>query len=55
MSELRAETRLCRAAPVDERDEHVRGLRSVLETYTEGFATADLIEAREALESAAGA
>ncbi|MFI5254970.1 MAG: ATP-binding protein [Candidatus Limnocylindrales bacterium] len=50
MPELRATTRLCRLAPGGE--QRVRDLQMVLETFTEGFATADLIEARAVLAEA---
>ena len=55
MSELRAATRLCRSATGDQRGERVGALRSLLETFTEGSGTADLVEARAALEVASGA
>jgi predicted ATPase/class 3 adenylate cyclase len=54
MSELRATTRLCASVPAVARDERIRDLRSVLDTFTEGFGTADLADAHEALERAAG-
>jgi hypothetical protein len=50
MSELRAATRLCGFAADDQRAARLHDLRSVYETFTEGFATADLAEAREILE-----
>jgi hypothetical protein len=52
VSQLRAATRLCRL----KRDEHEydsRALRNVYDTFTEGFTTADLVEARVLLESLA--
>ena len=54
MSELRAATRLCRSVVGDPDDTRVRELESLLSTFTEGFATADLIEAKAALEAAKG-
>jgi len=54
MSELRAATRLCRSVVDDPHDPRVRDLESLLSTFTEGFATADLIEAKAALEAARG-
>jgi hypothetical protein len=51
MSELRAATRLCRSASGAERDEREAELRSLLAAFSEGAGTADLIEAREALEA----
>ncbi len=54
MSQLRAATRLCRIRRAEaEREASVRVLRSVYATFTEGFATADLSEARDALAAAA--
>jgi predicted ATPase/class 3 adenylate cyclase len=50
MSELRAATRLCGFAADDQRAARLHDLRSAYETFTEGFATADLAEAREILE-----
>jgi len=52
MSELRALTRLCRAAPADARPARVAELGTVLATFTEGETTGDLMEAREVLASA---
>jgi predicted ATPase/class 3 adenylate cyclase len=52
MSELRADTRLCRSVVDDPADPRVRDLESLLATFTEGFETADLIDARAALETA---
>jgi predicted ATPase/class 3 adenylate cyclase len=52
MSQLRAAVRLCRLGR--ERggmDADERVLRSVYDTFTEGFATADLVEARTLLET----
>jgi hypothetical protein len=51
MSQLRASLRLCRlwrdqGKPV----ELGRPLRAIYETFTEGFATVDLLEARDVLE-----
>jgi hypothetical protein len=47
MSELRALTRLTRGSPADTRGPLRVELEAVLATFTEGEATADLIEARE--------
>jgi hypothetical protein len=50
MSQLRAAMRLCRPLREQGRtDEGVRLLGGVHETFTEGFGTADLLEAREIL------
>jgi predicted ATPase len=50
MSQLRAATRLCRLRrDKTKQDAAVRTLGSVYATFTEGFATADLIEARDLL------
>ncbi len=54
MSELRAATRLCRSVVDDPIDARVRDLESLLSTFTEGFATADLVEAQAALDAARG-
>ena len=54
MSQLRAATRLCRSVVGDPDDARVRDLDSLLSTFTEGFALADLIEAKAALEAAGG-
>ena len=51
MTELRAGFRLCRLWRSQGRDDADRLLRSVYDTFTEGFATADLTEARGLLES----
>ncbi len=51
MSELRAATRLARTAPPESRPRRHHDLRSVYDTFTEGFTTADLIEAREVLDA----
>jgi predicted ATPase len=54
MSQLRAATRLCRLRREKTgQDAAVRALASVYATFTEGFATADLIEARDLLGEAA--
>jgi tetratricopeptide (TPR) repeat protein len=50
MSELRAATRLSRSATPDSRARRMHELRSIYDTFTEGFATPDLIDAREVLE-----
>lgn len=50
MSQLRAATRLCRlSCERGDAEEGRRRLSAVHETFTEGFTTADLIEARELL------
>ena len=54
MSELRAATRLCRSVVDDPDDPRVRDLESLLSTFTEGFATADLVEARTVLDVSRG-
>ena len=54
MSELRAATRLCRVTSGEPDDERVQDVQTVLETFTEGFGTADLIAAREVLAAARG-
>jgi hypothetical protein len=52
MSQLRATVRLCRLPrDQDNVEQGGRVLRAVYDTFTEGFATADLIEARVLLES----
>jgi len=51
MSELRAATRLFRAASSGSGRQRPHDLRSIYETFTEGFDTADLVEAREALDA----
>ena len=50
MTQLRAALRLCRLWRSQGRDDADRLLRSVYDTFTEGFATPDLTEARELLE-----
>ena len=50
MSELRAATRLYGSAADDRRAARLHDLRSVYETFTEGFGTTDLAEARAALD-----
>jgi serine/threonine protein kinase/tetratricopeptide (TPR) repeat protein len=49
--ELRATTSLARRWQRDRRDEARAALEAVYGTYTEGFATADLVDARGVLES----
>jgi predicted ATPase/class 3 adenylate cyclase len=51
MTQLRAALRLCRLWRSQGTDDADRLLRSVYDTFTEGFATADLTEARDLLES----
>ena len=52
MSQLRAAIRLCRLRQDHDNEAHGgRVLRAVYDTFTEGFTTADLIEARGLLES----
>jgi predicted ATPase len=51
MTQLRAALRLCRLWRSHGRDDTDALLRSVYDTFTEGFATPDLTEARELLES----
>ena len=51
MTQLRAALRLCRLERNQGRDDADQLLRSVYDTFTEGFATADLTEARDLLES----
>src|SRR4029453_2101453 len=51
MTELRAALRLCRLWRTRGRENADRLLRTVYDTFTEGFATADLTEARGLLES----
>jgi hypothetical protein len=54
MSQLRAATKLCQIGRAEAgREGAVRRLQSVYATFTEGFATADLIEARNVLAAAA--
>ena len=50
MTQLRAALRLCRLWRSQGTDDADRLLRSVYDTFTEGFATADLVEARTLLE-----
>jgi predicted ATPase len=50
MTQLRAALRLCRLWRSQGTDDPDRLLRSVYDTLTEGFATADLVEARTLLE-----
>jgi predicted ATPase len=50
MTQLRAAVRLCRLWRSQGREDADRLLRSVYDTFTEGFATADLTEARALLE-----
>jgi predicted ATPase/class 3 adenylate cyclase len=50
MTQLRAALRLCRLWRSQGRDDADRLLRSVYDTFTEGFATPDLTEARDLLE-----
>jgi predicted ATPase/class 3 adenylate cyclase len=51
MTQLRAALRLCRLWRTEGRDDADRLLRNVYDTFTEGFATADLTETRGLLES----
>jgi predicted ATPase/class 3 adenylate cyclase len=51
MTQLRAALKLCRLWRNQGRDDADRLLRSVYDTFTEGFATADLTEATELLDS----
>jgi predicted ATPase len=51
MTQLRAALRLCRLWRTQGRDDADGLLRNVYDTFTEGFATADLTEARGLLES----
>jgi len=51
MTQLRAAVRLCRLWRNQGRNDADRLLRSVYDTFTEGFATPDLTEARALLES----
>jgi predicted ATPase/class 3 adenylate cyclase len=50
MTQLRAALRLCRLWRSHGRDDSDRLLRSVYDTFTEGWATVDLTEARDLLE-----
>ena len=49
MMQLRAAIRLCRLRRDDHEPEEKRVLRSIYNTFTEGFTTADLTEARALL------
>jgi predicted ATPase/class 3 adenylate cyclase len=49
MPKLRAAVRLCRIATGADRSERLARLRTVHATFTEGFSTADLVEAAELL------
>jgi predicted ATPase/class 3 adenylate cyclase len=50
MTQLRAAVRLCRLSRTQSRDDHAdRLLRNVYDTFTDGFATADLTEAKSLL------
>jgi hypothetical protein len=51
MTQLRAALRLCRLWRSQARDDANRLLRGVYDIFTEGFATPDLTEAKELLES----
>jgi predicted ATPase len=52
MSQLRAAVRLCRLRQARGNGEQSgRVLRAIYDTFTEGFTTADLLEARALLES----
>jgi len=54
MSQLRAATRLCRVWQANgEHEAAARTLAPVYATFTEGFATADLLEARNLLAAVA--
>ena len=50
MTQLRAALRLCRLWRSQGADDADRLLRSVYDSFTEGFATADLVEARTLLD-----
>jgi hypothetical protein len=52
MLELRAATRLARLEHTIGRSEAAVVLRQILETFTEGFGTVDLVDARLALDAA---
>lgn len=52
MTQLRAALRLCRLWRSQARDDADRLLRGVYDTFTEGFPTPDLTDAKELLESA---
>jgi hypothetical protein len=49
MLQLRSAVRLCRLRPDDHGREEISLLRSIYDTFTEGFTTADLSEARALL------
>ena len=52
MSELRAAIRVCSSPRDEEEVEHAgKALQQVYGTFTEGFGTLDLVEAKELLES----
>jgi hypothetical protein len=51
MSQLRAAVRLCRLRSDRDPGTAAARLRTVHDTFTEGFATADLTEARAQLET----
>jgi hypothetical protein len=51
MSQLRAAVRLCRLRSDRDAGTAAALLRAVYDTFTEGFTTADLIEARAPLET----
>jgi predicted ATPase len=51
MSQLRAAARLCRLRSDRDAGTAAAQLRAVYDTFTEGFATADLTEARALLET----
>jgi hypothetical protein len=53
MTQLRAALRLCRLWRSQGRADADRLLRGVYDTFTEGFATADLIEVRTLLDAPA--
>jgi hypothetical protein len=53
MTQLRAALRLCQLRRSQGREDADRLLRGVHDTFTEGFATADLIEARTLLDEPA--
>jgi predicted ATPase/class 3 adenylate cyclase len=53
MSELRAATRLCRSAPDSQAGKRAADLQALLETFSEGLETADLVAAREVLAATA--
>jgi predicted ATPase/class 3 adenylate cyclase len=51
MTQLRAAVRLCRLGPDRDAGTAAARLRAVYDTFTEGFATADLVEARALLDT----